>query len=528
MSEPASPVPRKFDTNLVVIGAGSAGLVTAYVAAAAKAKVTLIEREKMGGDCLNTGCVPSKAIIRSAKVAAYIQRANEFGLAAGPLRVDFPQVMRRVHDVIAKVEPHDSVERYTSLGVDCVSGSARITSPWTVEVDGRTLTTRSIVIATGGRPFVPPVPGLADTGYVTSDTIWQLKALPRRLLVIGGGPIGCELAQAFARLGSEVTQVEKGPRLLSREDPAVAETLTARFSAEGIRVLTGYAAERFEQQDGEKIAVCAGADGEQRVSFDEVLVAVGRRANTDGLEIGNAGLELNQNGTIPVNEYLQTSQPHILACGDVTGPYQLTHAAGFQGWFCAMNALFGSIKRFKVDYSVMPWAVFTDPEIGPRGNDGRRRRSAGHSVRDHRVRYRRPGPCHRRQRGPRFRENRDEEGQRPDPRRHGGRPPRRGAGHRVRHCDEVRHGPAQDPEHHSHLPHAGRGQSLCRRQLAEGTHLTPGAQDRGTFPPLAPRLTGDFPSSECPQAPQNLSVGAASAATKPQMDARVLSRHSRG
>jgi len=364
VSEPASPVPRKFDTNLVVIGAGSAGLVTAYVAAAAKAKVTLIEREKMGGDCLNTGCVPSKAIIRSAKVAAYIQRANEFGLAAGPLRVDFPQVMRRVHDVIAKVEPHDSVERYTSLGVDCVSGSARITSPWTVEVDGRTLTTRSIVIATGGRPFVPPVPGLADTGYVTSDTIWQLKALPRRLLVIGGGPIGCELAQAFARLGSEVTQVEKGPRLLSREDPAVAETLTARFSAEGIRVLTGYAAERFEQQDGEKIAVCAGADGEQRVSFDEVLVAVGRRANTDGLEIGNAGLELNQNGTIPVNEYLQTSQPHILACGDVTGPYQLTHAAGFQGWFCAMNALFGSIKRFKVDYSVMPWAVFTDPEIG--------------------------------------------------------------------------------------------------------------------------------------------------------------------
>ncbi len=363
MSEPASAPPRKFDTNLVVIGAGSAGLVTAYVAAAAKAKVTLIEREQMGGDCLNTGCVPSKAIIRSARIASYIRRANEFGLEAGPLQVNFPQVMERVRDVIATVEPHDSVERYTSLGVDCISGSARITSPWTVEVDGRTITTRSIVIATGGRPFVPPVPGLADIPYLTSDTIWQLNELPRRLLVIGGGPIGCELAQAFAQLGSEVTQVEKGPRLLAREDAAVSATLATRFTAAGIRVMTGYTAERFEQRNGEKVAVCAGADGEQQISFDQVLVAVGRRANTDGLEIGNAGLELNQNGTIPINAYLQTSQPHILACGDVTGPYQLTHAAGFQGWFCAMNALFGGIKRFKVNYSVMPWAVFTDPEI---------------------------------------------------------------------------------------------------------------------------------------------------------------------
>lgn len=363
MSAPASTRPRKFDTNLVVIGAGSAGLVTAYVAAAAKAKVTLIERDKMGGDCLNTGCVPSKAVIRSAKIAAYIRRAKEFGLDAGELRVNFPQLMQRVQDVIATVEPHDSVERYTGLGVDCVSGSARITSPWTVAVNGDTLTTRSIVIATGGRPFVPPIPGLADIDYLTSDTVWQLEALPRRLLVLGGGPIGCELAQAFARLGSEVTLVEMAPVLLGREDTAVSATLASSFAAEGIRVLTGHKAERFEQSGEAKVAVCSSDAGEQQVAFDQVLVAVGRRANTDGLAIDNAGLELNQNGTIPVNEYLQTSQPQILACGDVTGPYQLTHAAGFQGWFCAMNALFGGIKRFKADYSVMPWAVFTDPEI---------------------------------------------------------------------------------------------------------------------------------------------------------------------
>jgi pyruvate/2-oxoglutarate dehydrogenase complex dihydrolipoamide dehydrogenase (E3) component len=347
----------------VVIGAGSAGLVTAYVAAAAKARVTLIEREKMGGDCLNTGCVPSKAIIRSAKIAAYIRRAGEFGLDAGPLRVDFPRVMQRVRDVIARVEPHDSAARYTRLGVDCVNGSARITSPWTVEVNGRSLSTRSIVIATGGRPFVPTVPGLVNTGYLTSDTIWQLDTLPRRLLVLGGGPIGCELAQAFRRLGSEVTLVQRGPRLLPREDAAVSEALIARFTADGIRVLTGCQAQRFEDGPQGQAAVCAGAGGEQRIEFDQVLVALGRRANTDGLEIANAGIELNPNGTVPVNEYLQTTRPHILACGDVSGPYQLTHAAGFQGWFCAMNALFGSIKRFKVDYAVMPWAIFTDPEV---------------------------------------------------------------------------------------------------------------------------------------------------------------------
>lgn len=356
--------PRKFDNNLVVIGAGSAGLVTSYVAAAAKAKVTLIEREAMGGDCLNTGCVPSKAIIRSAKIASYFKRADEFGLKAAPAEVDFPAVMQRVRDVIAKVEPHDSVERYTSLGVDCVAGSARIVSPWEVEVNGRVITTRSIVIATGGRPFVPPIPGIDEVEYLTSDSIWKLDTLPRRLLVLGGGPIGSELAQAFSRLGSEVTQVEKADRILGREDEETSQALMDAFRAEGIRLLTGFTAERFMRDGDEQIAVCVSDSGEERVAFDKVLVALGRRANTDGLDIENAGLSLNENGTLPVNDYLQSAQPHILGCGDVTGPYQLTHAAGFQGWFCAMNALFGNLKRFKVDYSVMPWAVFTDPEIG--------------------------------------------------------------------------------------------------------------------------------------------------------------------
>ena len=363
MSEAADQPPKKFDTNLVVIGAGSAGLVTAYVAAAAKAKVTLIERDQMGGDCLNTGCVPSKAIIRSARIAAYIERSREFGLVAGPLQVDFPKVMQRVRDVIARIEPHDSVERYMELGVDCLSGSARITSPWTVEVNGAQITTRSIVIATGGRPAVPPIPGLEQINYLTSDTIWRLERLPQRLLVLGGGPIGCELAQAFRRLGSEVTLVEMAPRLLAREDPQTSTAVEQRFVEEGIQLLTGHTAEAFENDGGNPSVLCTGKNGTTRVAFDEVLVAVGRRANTDGLDIGNAGLELNPNGTIPVNEYLQTRHRHILACGDVTGPYQLTHAAGFQGWYCAMNALFGHIKRFKVDYTVMPWAVFTDPEV---------------------------------------------------------------------------------------------------------------------------------------------------------------------
>lgn len=363
MPGPAERRPKRFDTNLVVIGGGSAGLVTAYVAAAAKARVVLIEQDRMGGDCLNTGCVPSKALIRSARMASDLRRSDEFGISAGPVQVDFPAIMQRVRKVITRIEPHDSVERYTSLGVECITGQARLVSPWKVEVNGRTLVTRSIVIATGGHPAVPPIPGLDDTAYLTSDTIWNLETLPRRLAILGGGPIGCELAQAFARLGSRVTIVEMLPRLLSREDPEASAAITAGLIADGVKVLTGCRAERFSDDAGNRQFLCS-RDGEMlSVPFDETLIAIGRRANTEGLGIENAGVVLNRDGSVAVNEYLQTSQPHILACGDVAGPYQLTHAAGYQGWFCAMNALFGDLRKFRPDYRVMPWAVFTDPEI---------------------------------------------------------------------------------------------------------------------------------------------------------------------
>ncbi|MFW2404355.1 MAG: FAD-dependent oxidoreductase [Gammaproteobacteria bacterium] len=359
--------PRRFDRNLVVIGAGSAGLVTSYVAAAAKARVTLIERDRMGGDCLNTGCVPSKALIRSAKIASYLKRADEFGLIAGDVSVDFQKVMARVRRVIDTIEPHDSVERYSALGVDCVAGEARIESPWHVRVGDRTLSTRNIVIATGGSPFIPPIPGIDSVDPLTSDTVWELDALPKRLLVLGGGPIGCELAQAFGRLGSEVTLVEMAPRLLFREDAEVSTALEESFAAEGIRVLLAHRAVTFEDRGGKRTLVCKPVDGEEvdtlELVFDSVLVATGRRAATADLGLEKLGIETNRNGTVAVNDFLQTNWPNVFACGDAAGPYQLTHAAGHQGWYCAMNALFGRFWKFRVDYSALPWAVFTDPEV---------------------------------------------------------------------------------------------------------------------------------------------------------------------
>jgi len=363
------PKPPSYDANLVVIGAGSAGLVTAYVAAAAKAKVVLIERDRMGGDCLNTGCVPSKALIRSSRIAAYMQRADEYGLRVDGVTADFGSVMRRVRNVIATVEPHDSVERYTALGVECVSGTARIESPYAVRVGERIITTRSIVIATGGTPFLPAIPGLDEVDPVTSDTLWRLDKQPRRLLILGGGPIGCEMAQAFRRLGSEVTLVELGARLLSREDPEVSSALEQSFEADGVRLLLAHAAVRFEQRGDVGIVVCApaangrAAGDAMEMEFDRVFVAVGRRAVTTGLGLEAVGIQLNANGTIAVNDYLQATYPSVYACGDVAGPYQLTHAAAHQGWYCAMNALFGRLWKFRVNYSVVPWAVFTDPEV---------------------------------------------------------------------------------------------------------------------------------------------------------------------
>jgi pyruvate/2-oxoglutarate dehydrogenase complex dihydrolipoamide dehydrogenase (E3) component/uncharacterized membrane protein YdjX (TVP38/TMEM64 family) len=359
--------PVRFDRNLVVIGAGSAGLVTAYIAAAVKAKVTLIEKHKMGGDCLNTGCVPSKALLRAAKFISHVQRAHEFGIRTASATFDFAEVMARVRRVIKAVEPHDSVERYTGLGVECIAGEATITTPWSVTVatasGTRTLTSRAIVIAAGARPFVPPIPGIERVGYYTSENIWNLQVLPRRLLVLGGGPIGSELTQCFARFGSQVTQVEMLPRILMREDPEVSDRLMQRFRAEGINVLVNHKARQFILEGGVKALICEHQGNEVRVPFDELLCAVGRVANTRGYGLEELGIPLAQTGTIETDEYLQTLYPNIFACGDVAGPYQFTHTAAHQAWYASVNALFGDFKKFKADYAVIPWATFTDPEV---------------------------------------------------------------------------------------------------------------------------------------------------------------------
>ncbi len=362
--------PKRFDRNLVAIGAGSAGLVTAYIAAAVKARVTLVEKHRMGGDCLNTGCVPSKALIRSAKFVSLAKRAHEFGMHESKAEFDFASIMERVRKVVQTVEPHDSVERYTQLGVEVIQGEAHITSPWTVEIrsDGKlqTLSTRNIVVATGARPFVPPIPGLAEIGYLTSDNVWDLRECPQRLVVLGGGPIGCELTQSFARLGSRVTQVEMLPRIMIREDPEVSEMVAERFRDEGVDLRTGHKAKRFLIENGEKLLVCEDLDNgsaEVRIPFDQVLVAVGRAANTAGFGLEELGVPLTKTRTIETNEYLQTIYPNIYACGDVAGPYQFTHTAAHQAWYAAVNALFGRFRRFRADYSVIPWATFCEPEV---------------------------------------------------------------------------------------------------------------------------------------------------------------------
>ena len=360
--------PESFDYNLLVIGGGSAGLVSAYIAAAVKAKVALIEKDKMGGDCLNTGCVPSKALIRSAKAADTLRQANRYGLESVPVKGSFANIMARVKEVIAKVEPHDSPERFRKLGVDCISGTASFVSPWELEVvhsDGHTerLTARSIVVATGGKPAVPPIPGLADMEPLTSDNLWSLQTQPERLLVLGGGPIGSELAHAFARLGSKVIQVEMGERLLAKEDADVSEVIRKQFEQDGIDLRLNHAAKEFAVEDGEKVAYCEFNGERVRIVFDQVLVAVGRAARTDGLGLEKIGVETLPNGTVPVAEDMSMRFPNVFACGDVAGPYQFTHAAAHQAWYAAVNGLFGEFKRFQVDYRVMPWVTFTSPEV---------------------------------------------------------------------------------------------------------------------------------------------------------------------
>ncbi|MFZ4623371.1 MAG: FAD-dependent oxidoreductase [Rhodoferax sp.] len=396
--------PSTFDRNLVVIGGGAGGLVTSYIAAAVKARVTLVEARKMGGDCLNYGCVPSKALIKSARLAHQMAHAERYGLnscqrnaSKGYSPISFKKVMQRVHQVIAAIEPHDSIERYTSLGVEVLQGYARISNPWTVEIalkggGKQVLTTRNIVIAAGAHPLVPPLPGLSEIGYVTSDTLWErfarLDAVPARLLVLGGGPIGCELAQSFARLGSHVTQVEMAARLMLREGPEVSALVADALRADGVQVLTGHRALRVEKPaalaTGATVAkpvaaqalpgaaaspplpaagvlVVEHAGKELRIEFDQLLCAVGRVARLSGYGLEELGIPTQR--TVETNDYLQTIYPNIYAVGDVAGPFQFTHTAAHQAWYAAVNALFGDFKKFKADYSVVPWASFTDPEV---------------------------------------------------------------------------------------------------------------------------------------------------------------------
>jgi len=361
--------PKKFDRNLVVIGAGSAGLVTAYIAAAIKSKVTLVERHKMGGDCLNTGCVPSKSILHASKLAHIHHTSQNAGVTYEAPKIDFKAVMNKVHSVIKSIEPHDSVERYESLGVNVSIGSATIVSPWQVDIQTEngveSLTTRNIVIATGARAFVPDIPGLKDIDYLTADNLWEITEQPKRMIVLGGGPIGCELSQAFGRLGTHVTQIERGDQVLSKEDPDAAKHLQTQLEKDGIDLRLNTSAMAVETTSEGNVLVVEFAGKEERIPFDKILVAVGRQANLTGFGLEDLGIETDR--TIITNDFLQTKYPNILAAGDVAGPYQFTHTASHQAWYAAVNALFRPFKTFKVDYSVIPWATFAEPEIATVG-----------------------------------------------------------------------------------------------------------------------------------------------------------------
>ena len=369
--------PEQFDTNLIVIGAGSAGLVSALIAATVKARVVLVEKHKMGGDCLNTGCVPSKTLIRSARIKHLVDTASRFGVNANVGGVDFDRVMGRVQETIKAIEPHDSVERYTELGVDCVRGDAELVSPWQVRVGERLISAPRIIIASGAMPRLPPISGLDQVPSVTSEDVWQLDDLPERLLVLGGGPIGCELAQSFARLGSRVSILSRAPTLLPREDADVVAHMSRQFVEDGIELLLDHRPLAFTASDGE-YSLTAEHGGEQvRIVFDRVLIAVGRQAAIEDLGLEQLGIGLTSAGTIEVNEFMQTAMPTVYACGDVAGPYQFTHMASHQAWYATVNALFGRFRTFKVDYSVVPWATFTDPEVARVGLNEREARSRG-------------------------------------------------------------------------------------------------------------------------------------------------------
>jgi len=355
--------PEKYDYNMIVIGAGSAGLVASYIAAAVKAKVALIEAGRMGGDCLNTGCVPSKALIASAKLISRAKRAAEFGFEKAAVEFDFASVMERIQSIIKKVEPHDSVARYTELGVDCIHGRAKIISPYEVRVKDKTFTTKNIIVATGAKPMVPELPGLEKITYLTSDTVWDLRVLPKRLVLLGAGPIGCELAQAFSRLGSKVTLVQRGHRIMKKEDPDAAQIVAERFQSEGIEVLLNHSVKAIETSGNEKQLICENDGKRITVVFDEILFALGRTPNVTGFGLEALGVQLAGNRHIEANEFLQTNYANIYCSGDVHGRYQFTHTAAHESWYAAVNALFGRFKKFRVDYGTIPWATYTDPEV---------------------------------------------------------------------------------------------------------------------------------------------------------------------
>jgi pyruvate/2-oxoglutarate dehydrogenase complex dihydrolipoamide dehydrogenase (E3) component/uncharacterized membrane protein YdjX (TVP38/TMEM64 family) len=374
--------PKRYDRNLVVIGAGAAGLVASYIAAVVKAKVTLVEAHKMGGDCLNYGCVPSKALIKTATLLHQMKHASDYGVAKAEADFDFADAMERVARVVREIAPHDSIERYRGLGVDVVTGYAKVVNPWTVEIETaegkQTLTTRSIVIATGAMPFVPPLPGLDEVGYLTSDTLWSQRTLPARLVVLGGGPIGCELAQCFARLGSQVTQIEMAPRVLAREDAEVSAFAQAALERDGVNVLTAHKALRCIKEGERKLIVVEAAGAETLIEFDQLLCAVGRVARLKGFGLEELGIPVGR--TVETNEYLETLMPNILAAGDVAGPYQFTHTAAHQAWYASVNALFGRFKKFKADYTVIPWATFIDPEVARVGLNEQEAKEQGIAV----------------------------------------------------------------------------------------------------------------------------------------------------
>ena len=359
--------PKQFDYNLIVIGGGAAGLVSSYIGAAVNARVALIEKHKMGGDCLNTGCVPSKALIKTAQFLEQARQSKKLGLDKAEIHYEYSDIIKRVQKIIKKIEPHDSRERYTELGVECMQGAATITSPWTVTVDGthgqQEISARSIIVAAGASPVVPHLPNIDQIQYVTSDTIWDMKDLPKKLIVIGGGAIGCELAQAFKRLGSEVILIESENRILIKEDSKVTEIIENQLTDEGVTVLTRHRAKGFIKEKGTQVLVCDSPNGEVRLTFDVILFAIGRRANINGYGLETIDAISDEDIILPTNDFLETRYPNIYACGDVTGRMQFTHAAAHQAWHAVVNSLFGTFKKFPIDFTAVPWATFTHPEI---------------------------------------------------------------------------------------------------------------------------------------------------------------------